>query len=97
MVKVFNVTDNKYETCGAFEFISAPNLPGFKESTVKKTVFYKEWAPITLKLPGYQGKTLRLEFTTNDCSRGGHFGYAYLDVNDNCTTPVTGNVFCTKP
>jgi len=96
MVKVFNVTDNKYETCGAFEFISAPNLPGFKESTVKKTVFYKEWAPITLKLPGYQGKTLRLEFTTNDCSRGGHFGYAYLDVNDNCTTPVTGNVFCTN-
>jgi|688.fasta_scaffold02363_16 gliding motility-associated-like protein len=96
MVKVFNVTDNKYETCGAFEFISAPNLPGFKESTVKRTVFYKEWAPITLKLPGYQGKTLRLEFTTNDCSRGGHFGYAYLDVNDNCTTPVTGNVFCTN-
>jgi gliding motility-associated-like protein len=39
---------------------------------------------------------LRLEFTTNDCSRGGHFGYAYLDVNDNCTTPVTGNVFCTN-
>ena len=95
-VKVFNVTDNKYETCGAFEFISAPNLPGFKESTVKKLVYYKDWAPITLKLPGYQGKTLRLEFTTNDCAKGGHFGYAYLDVNDNCTTPVTGNVFCTN-
>ena len=45
-------------------------------------------------MPNYAGKTLRLEFTVNDCALGGHFGYAYIDINENCTTPITGNVLC---
>lgn len=93
-VKLFNVTDNEYVNCGSFQFISAPNLPGFEKSTKGQDVYYKEWAPITLKLPGFVGKTLRLEFTVNDCTKGGHFGYAYLDINENCTSPIRGNVFC---
>ncbi len=95
-VKVFNVTDNKYENCGSFQFIAAADLPGFKLSNAgRPNVYYKDWAPITLKLPGFEDKTLRLEFTINDCTLGGHFGYAYIDINENCTTPITGNVFCT--
>lgn len=95
-VKVFNVTDNRYENCGSFQFIAAANLPGFKLSNAgRPNVYYKDWAPITLKLPGFEDKTLRLEFTINDCTLGGHFGYAYIDINENCTTPITGNVFCT--
>lgn len=94
-VKIFNVTDNKYEDCGSFQFIASADLPGFKRSTdPRPDVFYKDWAPITLKLQNYAGKTLRLEFTVNDCALGGHFGYAYIDINENCTTPVTGNVLC---
>jgi gliding motility-associated-like protein len=95
-VKVFNVTDNKYESCGSFQFIAAADLPGFKLSKAgRPNVYYKDWAPITLKLPGFEDKVLRLEFTINDCTLGGHFGYAYIDINENCTTPITGNVFCT--
>ncbi len=41
-----------------------------------------------------RGKTIRLEFTTNDCSLGGHFGYAYIDFDENCSIPVTGNITC---
>lgn len=94
-VKIFNVTDNKYEDCGSFQFIASADLPGFRLAPgPRPNVFYKDWAPITLKLPNYAGKTLRLEFTVNDCSLGGHFGYAYIDINENCTTPVTGNVLC---
>ncbi|SJZ86809.1 gliding motility-associated C-terminal domain-containing protein [Sediminibacterium ginsengisoli] len=93
-VKVFDVTANQYIDCGAFQFVASSNLPGFKESTVKREVYYKPWAPITLKLSAFKGKTIRLEFTVNDCARKGHFGYAYLDVNENCSEPITGNVFC---
>ena len=92
--KVFDVTANKYLECGSFQFIAAPNLPGFKESTVEPNIFYKEWAPVTIKLTGYAGKTIRLEFTVNDCTKAVHFGYAYLDVDENCTTPITGNTYC---
>jgi len=57
-------------------------------------VLYKDWSPVLLNLSDYLGKTIRIEFTTNDCSRGGHFGYAYIDFDENCSLPLTGNITC---
>ena len=91
---IFDVSNDTYIGCSSFSYTASSNLPGFKESTEKEKVFYKSWTPVTIKLSGCAGKTIRLEFTTNDCSRGGHFGYAYLDVNQNCSSPVSGNVYC---
>lgn len=92
--KIFDVTANQYIDCGSFQFIATSGLPGFRLSQIGTDVYYKPWAPITLKLSGFRGKTIRIEFTTNDCSRGGHFGYAYLDVNENCDAPITGSTYC---
>ncbi len=92
--RVFDVASNQYISCGSFEFVASSGLPGFQQSRYGGSVFYKPWAPITINLFGYAGKTLRLEFTTNDCTRGGHFGYAYIDVNENCASPITGNTYC---
>lgn len=92
--KVFDVSSNSYIECGAFTFVASANLPGFEKSVNGQDVYYKPWAPISIKLAGHAGKTLRLEFTTHDCSFGPHFGYAYIDVNENCTTSIQGNVFC---
>ena len=91
---VFDETNGVYIGCSSFSYAASANLPGFQESTVKDSVFFKTWTPVTIKLTGYQGRTIRLEFTTNDCSRGGHFGYAYVDVNENCSTPISGNTYC---
>ncbi len=92
--RVFDVANNNYVSCGSFEFVASSGLPGFQQSAAGGSVFYKSWSPITINLFGYAGKTLRLEFTTNDCTRGGHFGYAYIDVNENCASPITGNTYC---
>ncbi len=92
--KVFNITDNKYIDCASFEFAASAGLPGFMESPMMANVFYKPWSPITINLFGYAGKTIRLEFTNNDCTLGAHFGYAYLDVNENCASPISGNYDC---
>jgi gliding motility-associated-like protein len=91
---VYDVTDSKYISCGAFNFEASASLPGFKPASSGASVLYKDWSAVTINLLGFSGKTLRLEFTTNDCTQGGHFGYAYLDVNQNCTSPVSGNVYC---
>jgi hypothetical protein len=91
---IYDETLGEYIGCSSFFFRASSDLPGFKESTVKDSVFYKEWTPVTIKLSGMAGRRIRLEFTTNDCSRGGHFGYAYIDVNQNCSSPVSGNVYC---
>ena len=98
-VKTFDLTDNTYVACASFDFIAASNLPGFKLapplSKSDTQVYYKGWTPSTINLKGYAGKQMRLEFTTNDCTKGGHFGYAYVDVNEDCNSPVTGNTYCT--
>lgn len=95
--KVFDVTANKYTDCGSFNFVSISTLPGFTKApqqSAANDVYYKNWSPVTIDLRGYAGKTLRLEFTTNDCAPGGHFGYAYIDINQNCTSPISGNLIC---
>ncbi len=92
--RVFDVTSNEYVSCGSFEFVASSSLLGFQQSSLGQNVFYKPWSPITINLNGYAGKTIRLEFTNNDCTLGGHFGYAYLDVNENCSSPISGNIYC---
>ncbi len=91
---VFDVTNNAYIGCSSFSYAASANLPGFKQSAQHDSIFYKPWTPVTIKLSGYAGRTIRLEFTTNDCTRGGHFGYAYVDVNENCSSPISGNMQC---
>ncbi|MES2003497.1 MAG: gliding motility-associated C-terminal domain-containing protein [Bacteroidota bacterium] len=91
---VYDVTTNAYIGCSSFEYAASSNLPGFQQSGIKDSVFFKNWTPVTIKLSGYAGRTIRLEFTTHDCSRGGHFGYAYVDVNENCSSPISGFTQC---
>jgi len=100
-VKTYDLTDNTYIACSSFDFIASGSLPGFKLSSAptlnpKDTVYYKDWAPATINLDGYAGKQVQLEFTANDCTLGGHFGYAYLDVDEDCGPPITGNAYCTN-
>lgn len=92
--RVFDVLTNTSTDCGSFEFVAKGGLPGFLVSPRDPRVLYKKWSPVLVNLSSYRGRTIRLEFTTNDCSRGGHFGYAYIDFNENCSIPVTGNITC---
>ncbi|RYY22023.1 MAG: hypothetical protein EOP41_07690, partial [Sphingobacteriaceae bacterium] len=53
--RVFDVASNQYINCGSFEFVASSGLPGFQQSAVGGSVFYKPWAPITINLFGYAG------------------------------------------
>ncbi|MFA6945148.1 MAG: gliding motility-associated C-terminal domain-containing protein [Pedobacter sp.] len=92
--RVFDPMSDNTTDCGSFEFVSQGGLPGFRSSDRDPRVLYKDWAPVLVNLSSYLGRTIRLEFTAFDCSRGGHFGYAYIDFNENCSIPVTGNITC---
>ncbi len=92
--RVYDQTAGEYLGCGSFEYVASSGLPGFELSNEGQGVYFKPWSPVTVKLYDCAGKTITLEFTVNDCTRGGHFGYAYLDVNENCTSPITGNIYC---
>jgi gliding motility-associated-like protein len=45
-------------------------------------------------LSGKAGKTIRLFFKTADCTFRRHFGYAYIDVNSECSGSFVGANYC---
>ncbi|MDB5137783.1 MAG: hypothetical protein JWP37_4386 [Mucilaginibacter sp.] len=96
--KVYNVTDDVYLECPSFNFAASSSLPGFKLSTVPgakgESIYYKDWSTATIDLSNYVGKVISLVFTTNDCTKIMHFGYAYLDIDESNGTPITGNAYC---
>jgi gliding motility-associated-like protein len=96
-IEVMNVTDNKIIDCSSFTFIAlGSSMPGFKLSTAVDTitVLYKDWSAVSVDLSGNAGKTIRLFFKTGDCTFRRHFGYAYIDVNSECTNNFVGSSFC---
>ena len=81
-------------SCASCDYTAGSGLPGFKNSMYGYDVLYKPWTPVTINLSGYAGHTITLEFTTQDCTLGGHFGYAYIDVSSDCSTLISGASYC---
>lgn len=96
-IEVTNVTDNSIIECSSFTFIAVgSSMPGFEVSSLSDTisVLYKNWSAVSVDLSGKAGKTIRLFFKTADCTFRRHFGYAYVDVNSECTSSFVGANFC---
>lgn len=91
-VDVIDENTNTRDECASFAFTSQNGLPGFLQA--ENDALFKPWSSVMINLTKYLGHTIRLEFTANDCSEAAHFGYAYIDFNENCATPVTGNITC---
>ena len=83
--------------CGTFEHVSTSGIPGFFDSPVDRMVRCKPWARAFINLSPYAGRNLRLEFITVDCTRGGHWGYAYVDVDNNCSLTADIDYNCDPP
>jgi gliding motility-associated-like protein len=97
VLEVTNETDNEMITCSSFTFF--PNgspLPGFFASanSDSTTVWCKDWSAVTINLNNKAGKTIKLFFKTADCTFRRHFGYAYVDVNTECSSEFVGATFC---
>jgi len=97
-IEIINVTDNTVIDCSSFTFypFGSP-LPGFQLSPnpgSNTPVYYKDWSAVSINLDGNAGKTIRLFFKTSDCTFRRHFGYAYIDVNSECSGTFVGATFC---
>ncbi|MEO7306279.1 MAG: PKD domain-containing protein [Ferruginibacter sp.] len=98
-IDVMNLTDNIRIDCSSFDFFKDVNntLPGFYLSQTNNTgtpVWCKNWSASSIKLDNMEGKTIQLFFKTADCVFQQHFGYAYVDVNTQCSSSFVGAVFC---
>lgn len=97
-IEILNVTDNTIILCSSFTFIPYGTiLPGFFESPNPGTdtpVWCKDWTAVSINLNNHAGKTIRLSFKTADCTFRRHFGYAYIDVNTECSSEFVGAAYC---
>jgi gliding motility-associated-like protein len=93
-----NLTDNELITCSSFTFYPFGSLlPGFFISPFQQDttdVWCKDWSAVSINLDGKAGKTIRLFFKTADCTFTRHFGYAYIDVNSECSSEFVGATYC---
>jgi len=98
-IEITNLTDNEIIHCSSFTFFASSGaiLPGFFISPVQQdtvNVWCKDWSAVSINLNGNAGKTIRLFFKTADCTFVRHFGYAYIDVNTECSSEFVGATYC---
>lgn len=97
-IEVTNVTDNTVLYCSSFTFIPFGSiLPGFFLSTTQQdttNIWCKDWSAVSINLNNNAGKTIKLFFKTADCTFTRHFGYAYIDVNSECSNEFVGATYC---
>ncbi len=97
-IEITNVTDAGIINCSSFAFFPfGTPLPGFILSNTNQdntAVYYKDWTAVSINLDGLAGKRIKLFFKTSDCTFRRHFGYAYLDVNTECSGRFEGASFC---
>jgi len=97
-IEISNVSDNTVISCSSFTFYPIGSaLPGFELSPSSgdgTPVWFKKWTAVSINLDGLAGKRIRLFFKTADCTFRRHFGYAYIDVNTECSDKFIGANFC---
>jgi hypothetical protein len=62
---------------------------------VSGDVYYRDWTRGTIDLSRHAGRTVTVQFITEDCSTGGHYAYAYVD--DFCGTGCGGTLDLVAP
>ena len=97
-IEIRNMTNNTLVYCSSFTFfpIGSP-LPGFElaeDPGGPTPVWFKRWSAVSINLDGLAGNDIRLFFRTADCTFRRHFGYAYIDVNTECSDKFVGASFC---
>lgn len=81
VVSAYDSITNAPLQCSQFSYVSSSILPGFTKSPMASNVFYRPWSTGSIDLTQYRGRTVSIDFTTGDCALGGHFAYAYIDMN----------------
>ncbi len=75
--------------CTRANFWADKTMNGKNGWSLHGSNLWKDWTSIGVNLSAYAGQTVKIRFTTRDCSPSAHFGYAYFTLG--CTeAKITG-------
>lgn len=69
------------ESCGQAQFTYSDAVEDNWNMSQNGQVAWKDWTTIGVNLKPYHGQTIKVRFTTMDCTAGGHYGYAYFTLD----------------
>lgn len=107
-VTFIDVATSQIIPCGYVEYYADPSFAGtggFIQSSIpipalghgaSGRVWYKPWTSTFVNLSKYPNKQIKVVFKVNDCTRRGHWGYAYLDIRG-CETALKAYNNCRNP
>lgn len=95
-VTAYDAVTGALINCASYNYVATGSIPGFKVSSLRSDVLYKEWSPVSIQFAGLANRSVRLEFKTADCTPGGHFGYAYVDVGSGCSNILATAPYCVE-
>ena len=76
-LEILNQEGALIDSCSNADFIANANL-GWAQAP--NEVLWKDWTTCGVDLTPYDGQTIFVRLTTNDCGEGSHFGYAYFTL-----------------
>lgn len=78
---------NIISSCSQYDVNAAEHIPGFqtyypdgfsRDSDNVTMIVWRDWTTAAANLMPFYGKKVTLTFTSEDCTKQGHFGYAYF-------------------
>jgi gliding motility-associated-like protein len=78
---------NTISSCSQYDVNAAEGIPGFqnyypqgftRDTDSVALVVWRDWTTAGANLMPFYGKKVTITFTTEDCTKQGHFGYAYF-------------------
>ncbi|AEI50162.1 T9SS type B sorting domain-containing protein [Runella slithyformis] len=82
--------DGEKAPCGFYEVAAGRGIPGF---ITRGTLIYRDWTTGSIDLRQYIGKKITISIRAQDCTEGGHWGYAYFDA-ELLKSEIRTGVFC---
>ena len=76
-MEILNQQGQLIDSCSMADFIANAAL-GWNQAP--NEVLWKDWTTVGVDLTAYNGQTIFVRLTTNDCGEGSHFGYAYFTL-----------------
>lgn len=81
--------------CGAASFYADSKAVGWHEHYNDfnlEPIAWKDWTTLGINLRPYDGQTITIQITVNDCGAGAHYGYAYFTLG--CASGEIESVSC---
>ncbi len=87
-IRLYDQNNNSI-ACANYDVYAGNGDPDWKtKGSGGNTLNYIDWQSAFIPLQGYIGQTLTIEFTTGDCTQGGHACYAYIEAQCDQTSQI---------